>query len=418
MARLGPFGRGRRVAVAVSGGADSTALALLAHGWGQASALVVDHRLRQDSTAEATLTLRRLLERGIEGRILTLGGLRPGPGLPARARAARYAALTAACQAAGAVDLLLGHHAGDQAETVAMRRDAGSGSAGLAGMAALRVTGPVRLLRPLLSVRPDRLRATVAAAGMEWVEDPANADGRFTRARVRLALAGRCGPAGGEGAARRTEEAGAWPAAIGVAPGGYATLPAGPLVIGQLAAAVWTVSGRPYPPAPGSVRRAAAAGAGTLGGTRIFASRGPRFVVREEAAMAPPVPALPGTVWDGRFQVERCDQPGLQIGPLGGDSALLRRGSRLPSAVLRTLPALRRDGALWAVPHLAYPSAAMCAAVRVVFRPARPVAGSPFVPSPDGSGVHLADNHPMFDIDGGSRPEPDGGFAWAGMPED
>ena len=134
MDRLGPFGPGRHVAVAVSGGADSMALAVLAAGWGRPLALVVDHGLRQASAAEAEATLRRLHERGIPARLLMLHGLRPGPALQARARAARYGALTAACEEAGLVDLLLGHHGGDQAETIAMRRAAGSGPAGLAGM--------------------------------------------------------------------------------------------------------------------------------------------------------------------------------------------------------------------------------------------------------------------------------------------
>src|SRR5579875_838740 len=101
MARLGPWGPAPRLAVAVSGGADSMALALLAAGWapaeGAVRAFVVDHGLRPDSAEEAALTLRRLAVLGIEGRLLILTDLRPGPGMPMRARAARYAALAEAC---------------------------------------------------------------------------------------------------------------------------------------------------------------------------------------------------------------------------------------------------------------------------------------------------------------------------------
>ncbi|MBV9755783.1 MAG: tRNA lysidine(34) synthetase TilS, partial [Alphaproteobacteria bacterium] len=110
---LGPFGPESRLAVAVSGGADSTALALLAAGWtgtrgGSVLALVVDHGLRPESGAEAALALRRLAERGIPGRLLPIAGLDRGPALAERARRARYAALEQACRKAGIVHLMLG----------------------------------------------------------------------------------------------------------------------------------------------------------------------------------------------------------------------------------------------------------------------------------------------------------------------
>ena len=139
------------------------------------------------------MTRQRLDRRGIFANVLPLAGLAQGPALAARARRARYAALEAACAAAGVLHLLLGHHAGDQAETVAMRRLAGSGPDGLAAMAALAETENVRLLRPLLMVPPGRLRATLRAAGQDWVEDPSNADLTTLRARLRARLADRDG---------------------------------------------------------------------------------------------------------------------------------------------------------------------------------------------------------------------------------
>lgn len=85
MARLGPFGAAPRLAVAVSGGADSTALALLTQQWAAGRnasllALVVDHGLRPDFAAEAALTAARLQARGIPRRLLTLTNLR-GPAI-------------------------------------------------------------------------------------------------------------------------------------------------------------------------------------------------------------------------------------------------------------------------------------------------------------------------------------------------
>jgi tRNA(Ile)-lysidine synthase len=175
MARLGPWRADRAIAVAVSGGADSLCLAVLAARWGKPFALVVDHGLRQDSAAEADLTTSRLAAIGIPSRKLPLRGLAPGPGLAARARAARYAALTEAAKASGHIDILLRHQAG-------------SGQAGLAGMAAIAFSSQSRLVRPLLGLPPARLRATLRAAGLAWVDDPSNTDPSSARARVREAL--------------------------------------------------------------------------------------------------------------------------------------------------------------------------------------------------------------------------------------
>src|SRR5580658_11235524 len=94
MDRLGPFEPRPRLAVAVSGGADSMALALLAREWasarnGDVLALTVDHGLRAESSGEADITLHRLIALGIKGRKLTVAGLARGPGLAERAREAR-----------------------------------------------------------------------------------------------------------------------------------------------------------------------------------------------------------------------------------------------------------------------------------------------------------------------------------------
>ena len=173
----------------MSGGADSLALALLASQWaagrgGSVLAMVADHGLRPESPSEVAVTLARLRSCGVPGCRLRLS-IRPGTRLAERARAARHEALEAACAERGILHLLFGHHAADQAETVAMRRLRGSGPVGLAGMAALSETDHVRKLRPLLDVAPVRLRATLRAAGLAWIEDPSNADPAFERARLR-----------------------------------------------------------------------------------------------------------------------------------------------------------------------------------------------------------------------------------------
>ncbi|MFX5046137.1 ATP-binding protein, partial [Acinetobacter baumannii] len=73
------------------------------------------------------------------------------------------------------------------AETVLLRLARGSGTDGLAGMAAVRADGAVRVIRPLLGFSHERLLATCRAAGLDWVEDPSNHNPRFARARLRAA---------------------------------------------------------------------------------------------------------------------------------------------------------------------------------------------------------------------------------------
>jgi len=190
--RLGPFERRPQIAVAVSGGPDSLALVLLADRWarargGRAIALIVDHRLRSESAAEARQVTGWLRAHRIAGRTLVWRGRKPERGLQAAAREARYALLAAHCRRQGLLHLLLAHHADDQLETFLMRLGHGSGLDGLAAMPAIAETDGVRLLRPLLEVGKARLLATLRALGQGWVEDPSNANPRFERVRLRRA---------------------------------------------------------------------------------------------------------------------------------------------------------------------------------------------------------------------------------------
>lgn len=361
MAGLGPFPADRRVAVAVSGGPDSMALAWLAACWGRPLALVVDHGLRAESAPEAALTIRRLGAIGVAARLLPLA-LAPGASVAERARAARYEVLFAACAEAGLPHLLLGHQEGDQAETVLMRISHRSQMAGRAGMARAVPRGGVLLLRPLLGIARARLRATLEQAGIAWVDDPSNADPRAERARLRALLADGHGDAptlhaasrDAAAARRGTERAAAEFLARHAELGsGWAWLPQGPWPAAALSGLVRATGGGAYPPPWEKIAALAAApGAATLAGARLLRGRDGWFVAREAAAMQGAVAAQHGAIWDGRFRLEGTPPDGWTFGPLGADAAR-KRHRALPSAVLATLPALRdAAGALRAAPAL------------------------------------------------------------------
>lgn len=397
MAPFGPFGPAPHLVAGVSGGPHSLALALLAEGWasgrgGRLTAAVCDHGLRSGSDAEARGVAAMLAGRGIAARVLSLA-ISPGPALQERARAARLDALLGLCGELGAPWLLLGHHRADQAETVLLRVLAGSGVAGLAGMAGLRPAEAALVLRPLLGLAPGRLEATVAAAGLDPVRDPSNADPRFARARLRAALAD---PAG-EGAATRAlaDAAGRFAARRGVAEAevrrrlavaamlheaGFARLDLAALgrdaaAVAALGALVRVVGGGRAAPAEAALARLLAEGQGTLGGAML---RRDGLLLREVASLAPPVAAVAGARWDGRFRLAGAAGDGDVIAAAGEAARRLPRPVGIPAAVVPTLPALHRNGALAVLPALAYPCASAARRHAFLFMPGTGAVGWAF----------------------------------------
>lgn len=177
--------------LAVSGGPDSLALLLLAHAAlpGQVAAATVDHGLRPANAEEAAMVAALCQRLGVPHATLPVT-LAEG-NVQAEARAARYAALAEWMGANGLTALATAHHADDQAETLLLRLNRGSGVAGLAGVRARGQVPGTRLplVRPLLGWRRSELAALVTAAGIVPADDPSNRDDRFDRARLRKALA-------------------------------------------------------------------------------------------------------------------------------------------------------------------------------------------------------------------------------------
>lgn len=183
--------RGARIAVAVSGGADSVALARLLAGWADArgvalSALTVDHGLRAHARDEARQVARWLSPLGIDHVTLTWdAGAACQTAVQARARNARYELMSRWCRAHGIDHLFVAHHLGDQAETVLMRLKRATTLFGLAAMSKRSERLGVTLCRPLLGLDKARLVATLRICGQDWIEDPSNSNPDFERVRVR-----------------------------------------------------------------------------------------------------------------------------------------------------------------------------------------------------------------------------------------
>ncbi|MGV6871647.1 tRNA lysidine(34) synthetase TilS [Pseudochelatococcus sp. B33] len=201
-ALFAPLSSAPGLVLAVSGGPDSLALLLLAARWrtlcgqtlrGEAAdgpaflVASVDHGLRPSAVAEARAVAGLAGRLGFEARVLAWRGDKPRHGVQEAAREARYRLLAEAAREIGASHVVTAHHRDDQAETVLMRLAGGSGVGGLAAMRPLAALagGAVLLARPLLGLPKERLVAVAREAGVAAVDDPANRDPRFARARLR-----------------------------------------------------------------------------------------------------------------------------------------------------------------------------------------------------------------------------------------
>jgi len=184
---------GQSFAVAVSGGSDSMALALLAKQYAKSAdksmiALIVDHKLRKESSSEAIKVSKLLEKRKISSQILVWKHLKTPRNIQASARKERYRLLIEECVKRGIPDLIFGHHMEDQMENFAIRLSRGSGLQGLSGMRRISKYKDtnVRILRPLLNISKERLKKTLQSRfDAIWVEDPSNQESKYTRVRMR-----------------------------------------------------------------------------------------------------------------------------------------------------------------------------------------------------------------------------------------
>lgn len=340
------------------------------------SVLTVDHGLRADSAEEARRVGEWASSLGLAHHVLAWEGEKPGTGLQARAREARYGLMAGWCRANDAGLILTGHTLDDQAETVLMRLDRSLSPGSLSGIAAKGSWEGIALFRPLLGARRQDLRDYLAALGQDWIEDPSNADPRFERVRVRQALSGLSGQgisperlaSLAEASARTSllleRLAGQWLTRwLEEEEAGMCHVPKEPfLVLPEalqehiLGRIVRHYGGGQFEPEPEELRRLAGwvrSGSVrcTLGGALMGRRKQGFWAAREPGRISSVPFIIPegGTaVWDGRFLVKAA--PGSSVTPAGRRAVPI--GEDVPAFVRRGYPFVEQPAGTEAEPQI------------------------------------------------------------------
>lgn len=186
----------RAMAVAFSGGLDSSVLLQLAHDFAMSHdirlyAFHVHHALSDQANAWLSHCQLQAMQRAVTFDVRYIAVVQNGEGIEAAARKGRYAALGEMCRHHHVPLLLTAHHQDDQAETVMLQLLRGSGVAGLSGMdsvnhAPVLLGDPLTMMgRPLLNVSRAALQVVACAHSVAHIEDPSNHDPRFARNALR-----------------------------------------------------------------------------------------------------------------------------------------------------------------------------------------------------------------------------------------
>jgi tRNA(Ile)-lysidine synthase len=383
------FKGARHLALAVSGGSDSTALMVLAAEWKgpvKFSVVCIDHGLRRDSGREAREVVKRAKALGLQAQALKWKDGRPRTGLQAKAREARYRLLAEWCAKHDAEGVVTAHTLDDQAETLLMRLARGSGLDGLSAMGSETEIFGARVFRPLLGISRRRLKEFLSARSELYFEDPSNDNPAFERIRIRqagkqLSKLGLTAEVLAQSAKRlkRAREALERAAsdlarrAVIFQPQGHAIAELESLMgapeevrLRVLQRMIDRIGGGSRGPELREIEELdqwlkSGPGLGrTLGGCRVQKRKRHLIIGRERGRMArAPIRIKPGEtlIWDDRFKITlnpKSKGP-LQILPLGeAKGNPVERPKDLPDFVFKTLPALLRKGEVALVPLIGY----------------------------------------------------------------
>ena len=174
---------GRRIGVAVSGGADSVFLLHSLRELGLATAVFhINHHLRGDESDVDETFVRDMAAR-LDLPVYVLDAPIESGNIEQEARRARYEFFATKITAGNCDAVATGHTLDDQAETVFYRFIRGAGTAGLSGIIPMTES---RVIRPLLALRRDEIRSWLSERNIPWREDRSNSDAEFLRNRIRL----------------------------------------------------------------------------------------------------------------------------------------------------------------------------------------------------------------------------------------
>lgn len=177
--------------LAVSGGPDSLCLAYFGKKYSlefknKAHFVIVDHKLRKDSTKEAAKVKKMLKNKKIDSKIINWKGALPKSNIQKSARDIRYSLLSNYCQDNNIKYIVTGHHLDDQVENFFIRLIRGSGLTGLSSMAeSADYNDKIKIIRPLLELEKKDLKYVTLNYFKSYVEDPSNKKNKFLRVRVR-----------------------------------------------------------------------------------------------------------------------------------------------------------------------------------------------------------------------------------------
>jgi tRNA(Ile)-lysidine synthase len=176
-----------KIAVAVSGGSDSLGLAFILKELGiNIVAVTIDHKLRDESTAESVSVNQLLRSHNIEHNIITWQHDKLLSGnMQAQAREARYKLLTLFCKENKIQYLCVAHNKSDVAENFMIRLERGSGLDGLSAMPYIKKYNDINIVRPLLDVAKKDIQNYLINKNITWFEDPSNQNILFDRVRIR-----------------------------------------------------------------------------------------------------------------------------------------------------------------------------------------------------------------------------------------
>lgn len=364
---LASFPRPSHLLIAISGGSDSTGLlialerAIAVNGFPHTlSAATIDHALRPASAGEAAWVGDLCARLDVAHQTRRWAGEKPGTGIPAAAREARYALLADIARDLRTDAIVTGHTLDDQIETVAMRTTrAGDENLGLAGMApATLFDRRIWILRPFLETSRTHIRDSLRQIGQPWIDDPSNDDRTYERVRVRQdSRTSEFSPEAGRRRQALSEDTADWLER-------HATLIAGTVIRLELPALAATqdilrhgmatlaavLGGKPHRPAAQATDRlmallgASGGGSLTLSGCLVVKRGDGVYMLRENRGLLPlPLPPYTAATWDGRFEIRNLTAQALRIEP----AAVPRIPPELPglarAAMMGIFPEIREE---------------------------------------------------------------------------